>query len=714
MTLINILKNKYLPFLFAVPLFFSANRYEGIIHDAILYITQYVYTIDPLRFWGDPAFEYGNQDSLGFFSPFFGIFLETFGVSKGSFIFTVLMQFFWIVAAVFVIKSLLRLIRQRFWILPVSILFVIFFTNGMAFSHIYFFDFVSSYACSRALSIVMGFIALAFLFAQKKSASLIFILLGTAVHPITAGWCLPFWMFYFYPRMRMPIIVFSLVFPLTFLLHWGRFDVLSEDWLARPLAFKPEYEDVSKYLLLFVFFLVQIRSSKIDQVKKISCSLCVLIAISFYWHMWAGYGEHLFLYQVQPWRAVWLPSIIAVPIIVCNIKDVIRKFVKKNGITSKDLAYFLLFVSFFASRNVVLISAVALVLVMRKEQKISIKEFIVFFAGFAFAGYLIQQYLTWCLQGFPSFFGFDYMDLYRIRDSFLLYQFVFSVVFIVFFIKRRQVLPVVVLFISIACAKFMLLPALALYLAFFPKKDKIKFWGGGIAIVLLILFDGLIDVDARRFTLVEGVPRNLPWMFFASTVSMVVIGISKKISYLGIAVWLIVCGMIAVESYNSNSLDWRRKEMQLDQYLHRSIFPQVKERGKMLFWVSGEYELEPRLQFMSGSYLSRSTLVGSLFNKGHYRMGLERSHLLYQKERNPQLDKYFVYSDILKKISDVDTLIDRVNFLCGINEITCLVTDKAPLPFVKEDSAMVREDQKVFLYGCPPVEQDVYLQHEDP
>ena len=107
MTLINILKNKYLPFLFAVPLFFSANRYEGIIHDAILYITQYVYTIDPLRFWGDPAFEYGNQDSLGFFSPFFGIFLETFGVSKGSFIFTVLMQFLWIVASVFVIKSLL-------------------------------------------------------------------------------------------------------------------------------------------------------------------------------------------------------------------------------------------------------------------------------------------------------------------------------------------------------------------------------------------------------------------------------------------------------------------------------------------------------------------------------------------------------------------------------------------------------------------------------
>jgi hypothetical protein len=68
------------------------------------------------------------------------------------------------------------------------------------------------------------------------------------------------------------------------------------------------------------------------------------------------------------------------------------------------------------------------------------------------------------------------------------------------------------------------------------------------------------------------------------------------------------------------------------------------------------------------------------------------------------MGNFYVSSDVLNKIADVDTLIDRTYFLCDLNEITHLVTDQAPLPFVKEDSAMVNDSQKVYLYGCPSVE----------
>jgi hypothetical protein len=698
----NVLKNRYLPFLFAVPLFFSVCHYEGLIYDAVLYVTQYVYSINPARFANDPAFAFGNQDSLGFFSPILGIFLELFGVAIGAFAYTIVMQLAWIVVAVFFVKTLLRRIKQSIWTLPVSILLTFFFAYGIEFAHIRFFRYVEPYACSRSLSVVLGMAALIFLFNQKKILSLLFILAGTVIHPITAGWCLPFWMFYFFPKTRIPILVVSFIFPFSYLLRVGPLDILPADWLSRPLAFKPDYTDVSKYVLLLTFFVMLARCAISEEVKKISVSLALLIVISLYWDAWGGFGEHIFLYQVQPWRLAWLPSLIAAPLGLCCVKDSLHKIAKKKNATTHDLSVFLFVTSFFAPRNLILVSILALFLRIKKVKVVSLKGWSVIFAFFLLTSFLVQQYLTWCLQGFPSFLGFNYMEFYRIRDAFLFYQFAFSAAFAVYFVVQRKFFPAIILVLSIFLSRFMLLPILALFLAFCPKENKLRFWAGLFVIISLMFFDGLIDVDARRKTLIEGMCRSFPWICIASTMSLASIFLTKKFSYWSIFFWVLICSVVAVVSYNNYSVNWLEKESQIDQYLHETIFPQVKERGKILFYVSGEFDEEPRLQFLTGSYLSRSTLVGAVFNKENYRTGLERSHLLYLRERAPQVEKYYVYSAILQKISEPDTLIDRVGFLCELNEISHLVTDRASLPFVKEDSAMVRTDQKVFLYGCSP------------
>lgn len=713
-TITNVLKNKYLPFLFAVPLFFTVHHYKGLVLDAVLYVTQYVYSIDPARFAGDPAFAFGNQDSLGFFSPIIGIFLELFGVSTGAFVYTILMQLAWIVVAVFFVKSLLRRIKESIWFLPVSILFPLFFAFGIEFAHIRFFQYVEICACSRSLSIVLGMAALIFLFNQKKILSLLLILVGTVIHPLTAGWCLPFWMFYFFPKTRIPVFVVSLIFPFSYLLHLGPLDILPADWLSRPLAFKPDYTDVSKLVMLLTFFVIQARTSLSTEVKRISVPLIYLSIISLYWDIWGGLGEHIFLYQVQPWRFVWLPSLVAAPLAICFAKDSLRKMIKGRNVTTRDMGVLVLVVSFFSPRNLFLISALAVLLMVKKAKVVSMKGWIATFASFLLAGFLVQQYLTWCLQGFPTFLGFNYIELHRIRDAFLFYQFVFSVAFAVHFIMHRKILPAAILFLFIFFSRFMLLPVLAMFLAFFPKEKKMQYCGGALIVFLLMLFDGLIDVDARRVTLVEGMPRIFPWICIASTMSLASIISVKKISYWGVAIWLVICSLMAVVNYNNYSAKWRDKEYQIDQYLHEPIFPQIKERGRMLFYVSGEFDVEPRLQFLTGSYLSASTLVTSIFNKENYIVGLKRSYLINQKKMNPSQKEKISCTSTLIKLADIDTLIDRTQFLCSINEITHLVTDKASLPFVKEDSAMVREDQKVFLYGCPPVEQDVYLQHEVP
>ena len=699
--MIDVLKNRYLPFLFALPLFFCVYCYNGILLDAVLYVTQYINSIDPARFIGDPAFAFGNQDSLGFFSPIFGLFLESLGISVGAFVYTLMMQVAWIVTAVLMIKALLRLIGQRLWILPTTILFVVFLSNGMGFSHVLFFQYVSQYACSRSLSIALGIGALALLFNQKKLLSLLLILVGTAIHPITAGWCLPFWMFYFFPKTRILIFVFSLVFPFTIFLHMGRFDQFPSDWLSRPLSLCPDYEIVSKYALFFVFYAILFRLSRNAQVKRISISLCLLTVISFYWSVCGGLGEHIFLYQVQPWRAMWILSLVAIPLGVCTIKDCVRLIIKRGMATTHDLGMALLFVSFLTIGNILPIFIVAVILLLRKKTLLALKEFVIIFAVVLLSGYLVQQYQTWYLQGFRPFIGFDNQIVSHLIDSFLVYQLVFTIGFVVFFFKKKRFVLAGLLALSIFFSQFMLLPILPFFLFLFPRENQLKYWGGGVFIALLIIFDGVVDVEMRQPVMYGGLPSCFPWVCFATLLSFISIYLSKRVKYLVIAVWLVACSVVAVVNYVSTSANWLESKAVLDYYQHKVLFPQVRERGKMLFVVSGPYMAEPRLRFLTGSYFYHSVMVGDLFNRNHYRTALERSHLLYQKKREPQSDIFYDFEITLNKLNVVDSLIDRFSFLCEAKETNYLVSDRGDLPFIVEDRSIVPDNRQVYLYRCP-------------
>ena len=699
--LLPVLKNKYLPLLIALPLFFLGCRYDGIVVDAVLYVTQYVNSVDPSRFLGDPAFVFGNQGSLGFFSPVFGVFLEGLGISAGAFVYTFLMQLAWLFAVVCMVKALLRTAWQRLWILPIVILLLCVFASGMPFSHLRWFFYVSTYACSRSLSMAIGIVGVTLVFSQRKASSLVLILIGTVIHPLSAGWCLAFWMFYFFPRTRIPIAVLSVIFPLSFLLHSGFFDTYPMDWLLRPLTYQSHYKEISRFVLMVVFWGALYRCAVNQQVRNIACSLGLLTFIAFYWDMWASYGEHIFLYQVQPWRVFWLSTVVAVPMGFCVVKDSLRRFFKRGNITTHSLGFIILVVSFFTPINVLFVSCVALMLILLKNREVSLKGLAIVFAVFLLGGYLVQQYQTWCLQGFSPVFGSDNLTVSYIRDSFLIYHFFFVVGFAVFFFRHRCFVLASLLVLSIFFSRFMLLPVLPLFLYFFPQKSGRKFWGLVVLAVLLILFDGLIDTEARRTFMLQMMPRAFFRVSVGAFVSMLAIYSSKRYSYKGVVLCLFVCSVAAVANYSSNSADWREKESQLDYYLHHPLFPQVKDRGKILFYVSGPFVAEPRLQFMTGSYMTNSSHVGSVFYKEQHLMTIRRSHLLFLGDSAPELNKYYGFNEIVGKIADVDTLVDRTFFLCGLNEISHLVTDRAALPFAKEDSAMVSGEQMVYLYACP-------------
>ena len=698
--MIAVLKNKYFPWLFTIPLFFCVRHYNGIVMDAILYITQYVHSIDPTRFLSDPAFEFGNQGELGCFSLFLGYFLEFLGVNQGAFIYTFLMQFLWIFLAICLIKSIGNLLKSQLWVLPLSILFVVFFAHGMTFSSIRFFQYIESYACSRSLSMVFGLGGLVLLLKQKKTTSLLLFFVGTIVHPITAGWCLPAWLIFFFPKIRIPIAIFSLLLPLSGFLHYGKFDFFPNDWLSRPLSFAPCYESIGRFVVLFSFFTFVVRRfSEKKEILNLSRALSFLLIIALYWDFCGGYGEHIFLYQVQPWRILWMPSVVAVPLGLFFIKDAIRRILKCKRVSTYDFALFMLIASFLMPINFVTISIASAYLLTKSPSFVTKKDFIIVFSFFIVTGIAIQQYHGWSLQGFPSFLGYNFFTIEKIRNSILLYQLLFIICLSILFFRKKNYVPIALLLFYLFFPKFMVAPFFALFFAFAPRRRKKIFVLGGILTGLIVLADGLLESETRFFKITNGMPQNFIWICFSTVISFGIILLPKKLMSVCFGIWLLFCCLFAGFKYDNRTQEKKKAETQLNEYLHTSIFPQIAERGRTLFVVSGTYENEPRLRFLTGSYYTNCGHSGEIFNKDHYKEMMRRGALLFSGNQN-SLDRYIEYDKILIKLKNKDSLINRTLFLCSINEITHLVTDVSTVPLIKEDSTMIDDFQMIYLYGC--------------
>lgn len=702
-SVVKLLKNKYAPFFFAVPLFFISYRYSGIVVDAILYLIQYAHYIDPSRFVGDPSFEFGNQDSLGFFTPVLGLFIKPLGANLGMMVYTVTMQFLWIIAAVFMLKSLMRLTCNRLWTLPITILFVFCFSNGMPIEVVRFFHFVECYACSRSLSMVAGIAALAALFSNRRWLSLAFILFGTVVHPLTAGWCLPLWFFYFFPKTRWPIAIFSLLFPLTFLLHTGPLDVFPEDWLRKPLVFRPTYVIIGRYVALLSFFgLVVKKFSKNEKVLRISSALVLVLAIALYWDCWGGYGKHVLLYQVQPWRVFWLGAIIAVPLFLCFLKDALLYVYGHKKVTEPHFVLFLIGMNLLAPQSFILISLSPLALLRKKfvSKPIQEKYFIAVFALFVVLGLVIQQYNAWCIQGFKTFLGYDFRALSYMRDGALFAQFCFSVGFAVHYLRRRNFIIPGILALYCVFPWFQMIPLLAIALIAFPKANKKKYWGMAVLVLLVVVADGILNSDGRLHKLINGYPSITLQLLLLLVLTALAVW-ARKFSRIPMVALILVCAVVGVATYDDRRPSMREAEKAIDDFVEEAVFPQVENWGHVLFYVNDVYAFESQLRFMTGSYLSVSMGVGTIFNEKYYREYRRRCWLL-NFGRYPTTKEELRSDEMnVSTLSNADTLMNRVEFLCREKEITNFISNIPAASLEMQDSTTLKNGTKVYLYACP-------------
>ena len=138
----------------------------------------------------------------------------------------------------------------------------------------------------------------------------------------------------------------------------------------------------------------------------------------------------------------------------------------------------------------------------------------------------------------------------------------------------------------------------------------------------------------------------------------------------------------------------------MDVFFAETIFPQIKDRGRILFVENGESPLQSRFKFLTGTYADETINIGEVFFKGQYFEAMHRKNALLLGDTI--LGNWENYSERIAKVyANPDTLWARVNNLCEFHEIKHFVTDYANMPLFKVDSVFLDVKQKyVWLYEC--------------
>lgn len=699
---------RYYPYFIATALFFCFHHYGGIILDAILYLLQGVHSVKPERFFGDPSFDFGNQDSFGFFSPLVRFFINAFGVSAGMKILCVTSQFGWCIAVIFFLKQILVSIKSEKYFIPILLFFFFVTAPGMPHTKVHFFRLVETYSCSRQLALDIGIFAVALILFEKKWISIVLALVGTAIHPLTAGWVIPLWIFYYFPKTRVPIVALSFFIPFSAFIHYGKLDFLPSDWLGRPLAFAPTKSIIFRNCSCFLFFGC-IGKNFFDDVRLVRFfqSICIIILIAFYWNAWGGWGEHIFFYQVQPWRVEWLCTIVSLPVYMVLFIKEFGTWWSTKLFTTRTFSIFLMGLSLLLPESLFALMVVAVYFATTKPKRILEEHFGGILCYFVLFGFAVQQYIIFCLEGYPAVFGFDYQWLYHLRDTLFLGQFISAVIVSICFTKQKRYILSILLVVFCFFPKFQLLPiwVMTFYLLSRRKKINVPVL---FCFAILVLFDSLYDVSLRQDNLLVGLPNNvflnvgmLCLVLFAFYFTSILNRKGwTKLAFLPGCISLVVCISIAIINYDFRPTSQRRAENQLNEFYTNPVFPEVRNSGRTFFLVKGTYSTDARLQFLSGAYLSGSSHVGEIFFREHYLEVQKRENLMLYNENRFEVTGESTYAGIVEHmLSDTSYRDDRLNFLCDFDEIEYIVSN-FDLPYVVKNSKKIYGDEKIYLYSC--------------
>ena len=704
-----ILKSSKLVYALGVALFFALVHYKGYDNDAAVYLLQIMNYLQPERFVNDVPFMFGNQDSFSVFSPVISTVFKLFGVNKGGLIATFVMQLLLCFALVSFVVKYNRLYGEEKWTLAIVVLTIVVLAGKEYGVDGFYLPMLEPFLVARVFSEILVVGGLIFLLDKNRYAPLVFFVLASFMHPLMGGWGILLWGFFYYPKCRIPIMVLALLAPLTGFIHIGRFDFYPIDW--KPIYLKPGLKEFALYLGLCTFWLAMYRELKQIQLSRLSICLFFISLIGFYLQLVSSYTEHILLYQVQPFRMQWLCSIPVIPVFAIYVYNHLRE---NLDITLRDVGTLFLGISAAAQYCNVVLLLLAIVLLYAPFGLLNGMHVsdswakVVFCVGLAFLllNSACSNYIQLAMeQGIGSAGG----AVALLGASGYLSHIEILLLFVLSFVcfVRNNLGYALIFSLSICVSDIKVLPIVAVVLCLFPKLGlnlKKGLFAFAVSCSFFELLNSMHEVNTTQKFPLEGSPvACVILLVILFIVVFWIQGLQRKNEH-KILPLLVVFFSLAV--WDGYKWDVRNdaiveNEKQMDAFFETMIFPQVADRGKMLFAVEGESPIQSRINFLTGAYADASIYVGEIFYKDQYlESNRRRSALLTGSSIETDLKDYGI--QMMKVYQNTDTLLARVNYLCDEKEISHFATDIAELFFPKHDSVYLDQKHKfVWLYGCP-------------
>lgn len=650
--------------------FFSLVRYYGYYEDAGRYLLQVVNYLYPERFVNDVPFMYGNQDSFTLYSPVVTIFFKMLGINAGGVFLTLMVQLLWGTGLITLVLNWTKRFGCEKWNLVLFVVIVVILTGKIYGSGAYF-SIIDSILVARFFAEVFILFGLAFFWNKRIYVSLILFLLGCFLHPLMAGWGILLWLLYHFPKSRLPIFVGVVLFPFTAFLHKGGFDFYPERWLSKPYCFTPVLSDTVFFILCLSFWIFVWKFVKDKMLSKFALNMFFVQLVGIFWQYAACYTGHILLFQSQTYRVQWIGLVMMVPVAGICLKEwmdgiylpKIREWIdcRQKWFNAFFIVGLLFFVASTGIKNFVQLSV---------EQGVGNTR-----AALGFLDFLVY--------------------VVPVQKTFL-------VVFAGICLVQKKLKLAVIFAVSFFDECFTLLPIATM--AFYLIPHLLEKWKSFLAaFVGVVSFAELLESLPNSPLTGDGV-LNVVTLVVLFVCAFATLQLKAKRGRGWIAL-PVVLGVVTLAAWDVVKWDARVDEQaltekQMDAFFETPVFPQVENRGKMLFVVENESPLQSRFAFLTGTYADETINVGEIFFEGQHLEAERRKRMLLAGSGGG-VDLMRYGERILKVYENQDTLAHRVDYLCGIGDISHFVTDYRSMPLAKVDSAYLDVKKKfVYLYEC--------------
>lgn len=704
----RILEKKWFVCLFGIMLFLSLVRYKGFDSDAALYLLQVMNYLQPERFVNDVPFMFGNQDSFSIFSPVVSSMYKFLGVNCGGIVSTLITLVGWSIAAFFLIFFWSKRFGFERYYAVILLTFFILLVDKTYGSGNLFLPIMEPYLVARVLSEVFILGGLASFFYKNKYLSLIFFTISAMMHPLMGGWCFPLWLFYHFPKSRIPILAITLLAPLSGFLNIGKLDFYPVDW--RPMYYAPSWDDFVAYAGLLVFWLLMYGKTENKLISKFSLCMFFVSLAGFYLQFASSFSAHMLFYQAQPFRVGWLSQVMVIPVLTEYLYE---RFLDDKVLTLKDISFIWIALCAVAQYQSfpILVAACVLILLPKTKKVYCIESInkmrMLVCAGLVFfvASAMVTNFVNLAIeQGVGDIdFAVKWIDF---PTRIVLVEKMLLAFFVVFSLSQKRFWLALAFAYSFCNGNLKFLAIIAGILILVPNLNhtikKIL-----ISLTVVYSFAEILSSLHQFNEIQQGPLETCPVLGAAFLVVLTILALwcaytnwDSRWSSLPIFLTLLAFSFWNFFLWDGRDETQRVNERQMDAFYDEVIFPQIVDRGKILFAVDNEAPIQSRINFMTGAYADESIYVGEVFYKDQYmESNRRRAALLWGDSDHKKV------TDFGKRMFTVyqnpDSMLVRVRYLCGAGEISHFATDYANMPLLKVDSVFLDVKQKyVWLYEC--------------